>query len=244
MVEIKGLLDCSFVDWKGRLCAVLFLGGCNFRCPFCHNRDLVINSNGMPSIPVIDAISRLERLRPWIDAVCVTGGEPTANPGLAVFLRTLKDTGLEVKLDTNGYLPEMLEKILKMGLVDYVSMDVKTGLEESHYSECVGVRVDIGRIKRSIGLIKASSISHEFRMTVLPRFHTKETMSIWADELKGGGSLLTFQRFSPVNTLDPDFQSEQAFSEAEFEGFTSLIFSQEPRPSGPLRSFSCVHSSV
>ena len=150
MVEIKGLLDSSFVDWKGRLCAVFFLGGCNFRCPFCHNRDLVLNPDAMPSMQVACAIARLERLRPWIEAVCVTGGEPTASPGLQGLLKTLKDADFKVKLDTNGYLPEILEKILDAGLTDHVSMDVKTAIEDSRYSKCAGVRVDTRRIKRSI----------------------------------------------------------------------------------------------
>jgi pyruvate formate lyase activating enzyme len=222
MAEIKGIIDASFVDWpaakdRGRLCAVIFLGGCNFRCPFCHNRDLVLKPDDMPSIPVDMALSRLGGLKPWIEAVCVTGGEPTVTKGLDGLLRALKTLDFKVKLDTNGYLPEILDKILKEGLVDYVAMDVKTILHKGPYSECTGVSVDISRIKGSIRLLKGAAVPHEFRMTILPRFHSDDIVSEWADELNGEGGFLRLQRFVPRDTLDPAFQNEPPFTEEEFK---------------------------
>ncbi|MGC9022027.1 MAG: anaerobic ribonucleoside-triphosphate reductase activating protein, partial [Dissulfurimicrobium sp.] len=232
---------------RGRLCAVVFLGGCNFRCPFCHNGALVLNHRDMPSMSFDSVLSRLERLKPWVEAICVTGGEPTTNKGLDRFLRALKASGFSIKLDTNGYLPEILGRIIEEGLVDYVAMDVKTILRAGPYSNCTGVFVDIGRIKDSIGILKESTIFHEFRMTVLPRFHSSDLVHEWAADLYlGVGSVrkgfLRLQRFSPGDTLDPAFRNETPFTEEEFADLVSLISSQAPPPSDRGRSFSCVHS--
>ncbi|MGQ9499964.1 MAG: anaerobic ribonucleoside-triphosphate reductase activating protein [Dissulfurimicrobium sp.] len=233
MVKIKGVIDASFVDWpaardRGRLCATVFLGGCNFRCPFCHNRELVLNSDDMPSMSEELVISRLEGLRPWIEAVCITGGEPTVNKGLMRFLRRLKASDFKIKLDTNGYIPEILNQILEEGLVDHVAMDVKTILYKGPYSECTGVSVDIGRIKESIRLLKEAAIPHEFRMTILPRFHSDDIVSEWINELNGSGSFLRLQRFLPRNTLDPAFQKEPPFTEEEFNRLFHFLSIQAP----------------
>lgn len=238
MVEVKGVIDASFVDWpaagdRGRLCATVFLGGCNFRCPFCHNRELVLDPDGMHSMAEASVISRLEGLRPWIEAVCITGGEPTVNRGLAGFLRRLRASDFKIKLDTNGYLPEILSQILEEGLVDHVAMDVKTIPSKGPYSECAGVSVDTGRIKESIRLLKGAAVPHEFRMTVLPRFHSNDLVSEWADELIGEGVFLRLQRFVPRDTLDPAFQKEPPFTEEEFVRLLAISLTPAPLPSGP-----------
>ncbi len=213
---IKGLIETSFLDWKGKMCSTIFLANCNFRCPFCHNYELVLTPNKLQTWPFSEVINKLKGLKPWIDAVCITGGEPTCYEDIKELIKLLKDEGFLVKLDTNGYRPSVLKELLDEGLLDFISMDVKTVLDEEKYSICVGKKIDIERIKTSIELIKKSGIEHEFRMTVLPRLHPPDLIRDWAKALKGDNSKLTIQRFSPERTLDPAFSKEIPYDEKEF----------------------------
>ncbi len=199
---IKGVLETSFVDWPERLCAVLFLGGCNFRCPYCHNNSLVLHPDGLASLGVEELLHRLAPLKKWLGGICVTGGEPTLDPHLPEFLVLLKEGGWSVKLDTNGSRPEVLAQLLAQGLLDMVAMDVKTVLVQEKYDRCAGRPVDLGRIHRSIELLGASGIAHEFRMTVVPGYHGETDVAAWAANL-AGRARLTLQNFNPKSTLDP-----------------------------------------
>ncbi len=222
-ISIKGFIETSFLDWRGRMCFVLFLGGCNFRCPFCHNRDLVLHHMDVPTLEAGQIFSRFRKLRGWQDSVCITGGEPCMQPDLPELLKALKDVGLFIKLDTNGSFPDMLERVISQGLVDAFAMDVKTIPCPLLYSECAGVKVDISRIRQSISIIKTSGLEHLFRMTILPVFHPPELIRMWADHLKGEGSLLAIQNFRPGVTLDPAFSGERAYSEDEFQAMVDSI---------------------
>src|SRR4030067_3759239 len=125
MIKIKGFLETSLSDWPGRLCSVLFLPHCNFRCPYCHNHSLVFHPDQYSSVLLKDIFARLHSFKGWIDGVCVTGGEPTLHPDLPLLIQEIKHNGFLVKLDTNGSNPEMLEKLIEKGEVDFISMDVK-----------------------------------------------------------------------------------------------------------------------
>ncbi len=222
MPEIKGFLETSFVDWPGRVCAMLFLGGCNFRCPFCHNHPLVTAPQRITSIPFGKVSRSLSAFRNWLKGVCISGGEPTLSPALPGLLTRLKEEGWPVKLDTNGTRPEVLEALIADGLVDMIAMDVKAPLIAEKYERCAGVPVDLARIRASIDLLRQSGIDHEFRMTVLPGLHSEEDVRLWSKTL-GPRSKRKLQNFSPKSTLKPDFASAKGFSPASFTRLQSMI---------------------
>ncbi len=167
-MRICGTLGVSAIDFPGRVSTVLFLGGCNFRCPFCHNPDLVLRPGETPDIDEADLFAELARKKGFIDGVVVTGGEPLIHGDNAVsLLGRLKDAGLAVKLDTNGYEVEVLSRVLTSGFVDYVAMDVKTSMGK--YASASGIRhIDTSRIEKAISLISTSGVAHEFRTTCVP----------------------------------------------------------------------------
>ncbi len=222
MPGIKGLRETSFLDWPRRMCAVLFLGGCNFRCPFCHNHALVLSPDALPTLDIEDVCRRLRPLAGWLGGICVTGGEPTLDPGLPDLLRRLRREGWQLKLDTNGTRPLVLEGLLSEGLLDMVAMDVKAPLDQEKYDRCVGVRVDIEAVRASINLIKASGVEYQFRMTVLPRLHTPEDVRDWANEL-GRGKRLTLQDFNPRVTLDPGLAYDQGYPPEAFQKLRAMV---------------------
>lgn len=206
---IKGFLETSFIDWPGRLAAVLFLGGCNFRCPFCHNDELVLAPHLVPSIPLGAALERLASLRGWVDGVVVSGGEPTLSPRLPELLGRLRAAGFDVKLDTNGSFPEVLAALLERGLVQAVDMDVKAPLEEGAYAACAGVPVRLAAIGASIELLRCSGLPHRFRTTYVPGLHGREDVRRLRAALPGG-SAHVLQGFNPRRTLDPALSGRRA----------------------------------
>jgi len=212
MVVIKGLEKNSLIDYPGKVSAVVFLAGCNFRCPFCHNRDLVIEYEKTPSIPEEELFDFLIERKKWLDGVCVTGGEPTIYKDLPEFLKNLKGLGYPVKLDTNGSSPKMVKELMEKGLVDYIAMDIKAPLGK--YEKSAGVKTDTKKIRESVSLIIASGIGHEFRSTILPSLHSKEDVQEMARLVKGA-SKLYLQQFRPKNTLDTAFEGMKPFSEKE-----------------------------
>jgi pyruvate formate lyase activating enzyme len=206
-MEIKGFVETSFVDWPGRVCAVLFLPACNLRCPFCHNRELVLHPEGLPSYPWETINQRLRTLHPWLDGVCVTGGEPTLQPDLPDLLRKIHDLGLLVKLDTNGTRPEVLGGLVAHGLIDYLAMDIKGPLDERAYRQCSGAAVSMDQIRKSMDLILSGTVEGEFRTTVVPQWHTPSVLARMALELKDAPKW-TRQEFDPAQALDPALRLE------------------------------------
>ncbi len=201
-VPVKGLIETSFIDWKGALSSVLFLGGCNFRCPYCHNRDLVLDHINMEDIPMEYVLATLRKYKQWVDKVVVTGGEPTIHMNLYRFIGKLKSEGVRIKLDTNGSNPSMLKGLVNDGLVDYVAMDVKGPLDR--YSRWCGINVDTRRIRESIDFLLDGSIDYEFRMTVVPFLHREEDVYETARHIRRGRRFF-LQGFRPENTLKRSF---------------------------------------
>ncbi|MEM5812186.1 MAG: anaerobic ribonucleoside-triphosphate reductase activating protein [Candidatus Aenigmatarchaeota archaeon] len=212
MVEIKGIEKNSVIDYPGRLAAVIFLGGCNFRCPFCHNRELVLCQQEIGSIPEEEVLEFLKERREWLDGVVISGGEPTIHKDLPEFMKKIKGLGYDAKLDTNGSNPEMLKELIEKGLVDFIAMDIKGPIES--YEKTSGVKADTGKIKESIRLIISSGIGHEFRSTILPALHTREDVEEMAMLVKGANKFW-LQQFRPKNTLKPEFETEKPFTEKE-----------------------------
>ena len=206
MIEIKGFLETSFLDWRGKLCSVIFLPGCNFRCPYCHNHPLVFHPEQYATFPLEDILARLHSLRNWIDGVCVTGGEPTLHTDLPLLVREIKRHGFLVKLDTNGSNPPMLENLIEGGQIDFVSMDVKAPLGPFSYSRSTGLPVNLRPILESIEILKRRKVDYEFRMTVVPGLHREEDIRTLGNHLRAGQRFI-LQNFNPENPLDPSLRN-------------------------------------
>jgi pyruvate formate lyase activating enzyme len=206
---IKGFIETSFLDWKDHLSCVVFTGGCNFRCPFCHNSDLVLNHARMHDISEEQIRANLRKFKKWIDKVVITGGEPTLQKGLAPFAERLKRDGYQVKLDTNGSHPEVVKELVKSGLVDCVAMDIKGPTRA--YERWCGTNVDRDKIEESIDFIMEGHVDYEFRMTVVPFLHRESDVYEAAERIRGARRF-TIQAFVPRNTLNPAFAKVRPFS--------------------------------
>ena len=172
-MDIYGLLKLTLLDYPGKVACTVFTGGCNFRCPFCHNTPLVDKSDG--TIMTEDEFfGFLKKRQGILDAVCVSGGEPLMQKDIVAFMKKIKDLGFFVKLDTNGFLHNRLREVTENGVCDYIAMDIKNSL--SRYCETAGAEIDTGEIIRSIELIKTCGIDHEFRTTVVRDFHTEDSI--------------------------------------------------------------------
>lgn len=222
-IQIKGFIESSFVDWSGKLTAVIFLPLCNFRCPYCHNRELVLEPNKLETLNIDDILSHLSRYRGWLDGICVTGGEPTIHEGLPELLRYIKDkSSLLVKIDTNGTNPEMLQKLIDAKLLDSAAMDVKAPLDDLRYYKAAGTTVDLERIKKSIDILMNSGLDVEFRTTIHPKLFTQKDIIDLCEQLKGVKKfkLQNFNKYA--ETIDPSLSGTDPFDDETFKRFQKL----------------------
>jgi pyruvate formate lyase activating enzyme len=216
LVEIKGIEKFAPLDFPGYISSTVFVGGCNFRCPFCHNADLVLNPQSLPSFPMDYLLSFLNSRKNWLEAVCVSGGEPLIHNDLDILLQIIKDRNLLVKIDTNGAFPEKLETLVESGLVDYVAMDIKAPFDK--YEKTAGVSVNTENLKRSIQIIRNSSLDYLFRTTAVPGF-IDETDIEEIGRILEGARIFQIQQFKPVNTLDKSFEKTKPYSKEELQVF-------------------------
>ena len=184
---IKGLQKLTLLDFPGRIACTIFLGGCNMRCPFCHNGDLVFPASG-DEISVESFLDFLDSRRGRLQGVCVSGGEPTLHADLPLLLSQIKARGFEVKLDTNGTNPEMLSALIADGLVDYVAMDIKNSLEKYPSTSGLSASDDslIDKIRLSAHILMQGRVDFEFRTTLMKEFHTVDDMRAIGQWLAGG----------------------------------------------------------
>ena len=200
---IKGLIENTLLDWEGRIAAIVFLPGCNFRCGYCHSPHLVQPPADMETIPIESVLGLLEDRRGWIDGVVVTGGEPLLHPNLRTLLEVLRNVGTGVKLDTNGASPEKLGALIDAGLVDSVALDVKAPLVQERYEQITRMHTDLDAIRRSIDLLLEGRVDYEFRTTVCPAFTDGDDVAAIAEAVQGAKRYV-LQRFQPNNCLDPE----------------------------------------
>jgi pyruvate formate lyase activating enzyme len=211
---IKGFIETSFLDWRGELSSVVFFAGCNFRCPFCHNSDLVLRAEGLEDVYLEYIILTLRKYKNWVNRVVVTGGEPTIHMGLFSALGYLKREGMKIKLDTNGSSPSVLRGLVNEGLVDYIAMDVKGPIGQ--YSRWCGVSVDRTKIEESIRFIMEGDLDYEFRMTVVPELHREEDVYQVAEYLRSAEKFY-LQEFKPRQCLDPTYLNIRPLAHDVFE---------------------------
>ncbi len=179
---IAGLQKMTLLDYPGKVACTVFLQGCNFRCPFCHNSGL-LSSAGDPEIPTEELLTFLKKRQGLLDGVCITGGEPTLHKELPELIRTIKELGFSVKLDTNGFRPAVLKELA--GMLDYVAMDIKNC--PARYGETAGLpQIPLSHIEESMVFLIEGSLDYEFRTTVVQEFHTREdidAMGKWFQKL-------------------------------------------------------------
>lgn len=219
---IGGLQKTSLIDFPKRIAAIVFTHGCNFRCPYCHNPELVISNH--ESLDDNFVFDFLETRKGKLKGVVVTGGEPCIQKDLPEFLGKIKSMGFDVKLDTNGSQYSMLEKIVSEKLADYIAMDIKAPLDK--YETIAGTNINLQNLEKSVNLIMSSGIDYEFRTTV-----TRELLNV--DDFFGIGELITgakqyyLQKFVPNKVLDETFKSASSFNDEEFQECIHILKSYD-----------------
>ncbi len=195
-MKFKGHQKSSFIDYPDKISTVLFTGGCNFRCPYCHNSELVNNlEEDILEEYVFDFLRKRKKM---LDAVCISGGEPTMNDDLYDFIIRVKELGYLVKIDTNGTNPNMIRRLIKDNLLDYIAMDIKAPLKK--YKDITILNVDIDAIKESINIIINSDVNYEFRTTICRELLSKQDIRDMAEYLKGSKKYV-LQNFTDTDTV-------------------------------------------
>jgi pyruvate formate lyase activating enzyme len=214
--RIVGFAKTSLLDWDGMVATTVYLQGCNLRCPFCHNPELISTTTEVDEIPWEFVEEYLQENKDFLDGVVITGGEPTLNEDLSDLIKKVRSLGLKVKLDTNGTNPDMLEDLLRAGLLDYVAMDLKGPLDHQ-YGQVCGCDVDLEAIKSSIHLLMTSGVDHEFRTTVVPHYLSAADVERMASFI-GGAKKYALQQFKNDRTLDKRLGQVDPYSEGEILG--------------------------
>ena len=217
-MQIYGFNKTTLLDYPEHVAATVFTGGCNFRCPFCHNGGLVLSPNPEERIEEEEVLSYLKKRKGILEGVCITGGEPTLQKDLRNFICKVKDMGYLVKLDTNGYRPQVLWNLMQDGLLDYVAMDIKAS--KKNYAVAAGVEgLDISRIEESVGILKGNKVPYEFRTTVVKGIHSIEEFEEIGQFLAGSRAYYLQQYRENDNVI---VQGYDAFSKAEMESMALL----------------------
>ena len=225
-MEFVGIDKFSLLDFDEKVSVVLFSPACNFRCPFCHNGDSVLNSN--TPIPFAEILEYLKSRIGLIDAVVFTGGEPTMMPELKERIKQVKEMGFLIKLDTNGTNPRLLEELLNENLLDYVAMDIKNS--EARYAETAGCpKINMENIKKSIKILENSHINYEFRTTLVKEFHDEKSIKEMANLVKGAKQLF-LQKFVDREGVIQKGLHDISIEEAnKFKGILSEVVTTELR---------------
>ncbi len=223
---IGGLEKLTLLDYPDRLAAIIFTGGCNFRCHFCYNPMLVLpqisgkdeknkKEKGFSSLSIKDLFLFLKERFGRLEGVVITGGEPTLHPDLPSFIKKIKKIGYLVKLDTNGTNPEMLKELIDAKLIDYIAMDLKSSLDK--YEKTVGVKINYNNLKKSVKIIMSCGLPYEFRTTVVPGLLVKEDIEQMGEFIKGADKWYLQKFKSDTKLVNPLYQAQKAYSNKEME---------------------------
>lgn len=226
-MTIGGLQKITLIDYPGKISCTVFCLGCNFRCPFCYNAELVLPEKikEQSRVDEKEFFNFLKERKGLLEGVVLCGGEPCFCKDLPDFIRKIRKLGYLVKLDTNGSNPKMLKDLIDEKLIDYVAMDIKAPLAQfpisnyqfPKYEKATGTKVDLDKIKKSVEIIKNSGIDYEFRTTVVPGIHTKEDIVEIAKWIGGPKVKYYLQNFRPEKTIDPEYEKCRPFNQAELE---------------------------
>jgi len=214
---IKGFQATSLADYPGNIASIVFVPLCNFRCHYCYNKSLVLNSPELIELDEDKIIEKLSQRKNLIDGVVISGGEPTLQKELPEFILKIKELGLKVKLDTNGTNPDMMQKLMDRGLVDFIAMDIKAPLEK--YEQITGVKADLDAIRRSIKILlnlkDSCNVDYEFRTTALPALLEKKDFLEIGKLLKGAKKYCLQQFRKMPDMIDSSYENKESFSVSE-----------------------------
>lgn len=223
-MKIHGFNTLTLLDYPEHVAAVLFLGSCNFRCPYCQNAGLVLHPDREPAIPEEEVLAYLKKRRGMLEGVCISGGEPTLHNELPRLVRQIKELGYKVKIDTNGTRPVMLRSLYEEGLVDYIAMDIKAS-RENYPRVCDVKALPIDAVKESAAFLMTSGIDYEFRTTVVKELHDAgdfQDIATWLPDCRRY-YLQSFR--SSDNIIKPGFSS---YSRPELEAFLEILHKKIP----------------
>jgi pyruvate formate lyase activating enzyme len=220
-MRIVGFTETSLLDWHGRIAAVIWIGGCDFVCPFCHNYRMADDDPELTVVPWEDIAATLHRKRDWYDGVVITGGEPLMHPEVFELCRRLKEIGQPIKVDTNGSFPYALKTLIELKLVDAVAMDVKAPLD-SRYTKAAGRHVDITPLRRTIRLLLESGLEHEFRCTLVPGLINPEDAAAIGEAIKGAQAV-ALQEYLPKRARVESFGGEESYTRAEVDAMAEVL---------------------
>lgn len=220
-MQISGLQKLTVLDYPGKMAAIVFTQGCNFRCPFCQNSDLLANKESL--LETSEVLEYLNFRKNLLDGVVISGGEPTIQPDLKDFIKMCKFFKLDVKLDTNGTNPKLLEELIKEKLIDYIAMDIKNSFDD--YDKITGVKnPKLENIKKSIDIIKNSGLDYEFRTTIVKGFHNLDKLYSICDWI--GNSKYFIQNF--VKSDGVLVKNLEGFSDEELKIINKKIKEKNP----------------
>ncbi len=223
-MEIAGLQKLTLLDYPGRIAATVFTGGCNFRCPFCHNASLVLETSGMQRITEDEFFQFLEKRKGLLDGVCVSGGEPLIQKEIGGFIARIKALGFLVKLDTNGSVYSGLKELVEHGLVDYVAMDIKNS--PAKYAVTAGTTQEIlPDINKSVAFLLSNPVEYEFRTTVVKEYHTKEDFEAIGRWLSGAKKYYLQSFADSGDVIRPGLHPVE---KKELEAFAAIARSHVP----------------
>ncbi|MDZ4226061.1 MAG: anaerobic ribonucleoside-triphosphate reductase activating protein [Patescibacteria group bacterium] len=209
----------TLIDYPGKIACMVYTIGCNFRCPYCHNPELVDETTEV-RITEDELFDFLDKRRGMIEGVVITGGEPTMHDDLPELMRGIKDRGFLVKLDSNGTRPDMLREVIEKGLVDYIAMDIKSPL--AAYARIASRPVDTGAIRRSVALLMSSAVEYEFRTTIVKSMLSPEDLRQIGREIRGARRYV-LQKFVPAKVLNPQFRNKVSYSDKEMKEFQKML---------------------
>jgi len=218
-MKIYGLNKTTLLDYPGRVAAAIFLGGCNFRCPFCQNSSLVLSPDRQPEIPEEEVLSFLKKRKGILEGVCVTGGEPTLSPELPEFLKKIQDLGYPVKLDTNGSRPQVLKDLASRNLIQMTAVDIKA-CPNNYPSLCGLVHPDLDSIKETVDFLINGSLDYEFRTTVVRELHTEQDFIQIGQWIAGAKAYYLQAYRDSEEVLQPGFSS---YSQKELMYFRDIL---------------------
>jgi pyruvate formate lyase activating enzyme len=228
-LEIKGIIESTFLDWDGKVVTTVYLPKCNLKCPFCHNWELIEKPENFITISISDLDRHLRENKDFLDGVCITGGEPTLYQGLTWLIDHIKDLGLKIKLDTNGTAPEFIKELIENKKIDYIAMDIKAPFKDKNkkiedydkYHKLAGVKLDLENIKRSIKIIMNSNIDYEFRTTMVPTLVDEEDVKELSKDLSGAKKYV-LQQFVPDHARLPRLRKVKPYSKEDMEHFKEI----------------------
>jgi pyruvate formate lyase activating enzyme len=217
LIDIRGFIETSFLDWDGKITSVVFVAGCNFRCPFCQNAPLVLHPAALQAVTTGKIETFLLEHKDFIDGVVVSGGEPTLQKNLPAFMQHAKSPGLLTKLDTNGTNPQMVKDLIGQKLVDFVAMDIKAPLNEK-YNKAAGVAVNLADLSATVRLLLEGKVDYEFRLTVVPTLIGEAEIEEIGRELAGAKKFV-LQQFVPENCLDQNYTKIKPFEKSILQSY-------------------------